>query len=60
MTFDDFEEKFKADFARLEYHAELMCERAWNIAINSALDKLDEHWYSKDKAQKAVQDLLTA
>ena len=32
----------------------------WDAAITAALEKLDEHWYSKDKAQKAVQDLLTA
>ena len=32
---------------------------AWNAAINAALEELDTHWYSKDKAQKAVQDLLT-
>ena len=59
-----FEEWYNNWYKELPQYRGFVCrddmKQAWDAAIKAALEELNTHWYSKDKAQKAVDDLLTS
>lgn len=68
MTFEEFENLHEASFARLDLHAEDMCLKAWNAAIDAAKDMtvnhrgwsdLDGRWIDPDDLERQLEKLKT-